>query len=463
MLKMNRCRFTEWSKVKGGFTMIAKKILTVFFGVLLAFALSSCNVQQDTDFTEQAVVEEDTDFTESVSDAEPDVAEPVAEQEQSLADYDSWWHLDDNYPDGMHIIEIFYLDGTGGVFTAVDVYGNELHSGGASLDSDGNIVLSVDLLGDFTLSPGDEGLYDEDGVLAFVIGEAPEAPDANIFSGKWYLNGDISADYYELNDDVYNKISADGYDYGESSYTISDVTRHYNAGEPLTVVEIQFGESSFDSGVFSPGYELFVISDFDEADIYIRESAIGTAECDAAIELCSLLYDDWKATDKSFGFRFYQNGAFEYLTRMDFEDGAYTFEAEDSGSWNLDGEVLTLIWTDGTEDLCDLTGNTFYVPSLDATTFNGKADAGVLDKWYGNFTGELGEVFISSSIFDNTVDVSIYLNDEIGSMYGAGLEFNPTGETAADEHFILLLDSDTLTIEPISADYEHYAGVFERQ
>lgn len=62
------------------------------------------------------------------------------------------------------------------------------------------------------MRPDDEGLYDENGVLAFVMGEEPKAPDMSDISGKWYLNGDNSDEYYELKADSYNKIEADGYE-----------------------------------------------------------------------------------------------------------------------------------------------------------------------------------------------------------------------------------------------------------
>lgn len=167
--------------------------------------------------------------------------------------------------------------------------------------------------------------------------------------------------------------------------------------------------------------------------------------------------------EESFNLSFYQNRAFKFYAWQE-DEGTYTIETEDSGNWVLEGDVLTISWSSGTEDVCDFIGNTFYVPTLDATFFNGNANAGVLRKWYGTYIGELGEVFISDTMSDNAVSVSIYLNDDIGSMYScSGMDLTPDGSTAGDEYFALHLDGNTLTIEPLTPNYENYAGTYERQ
>jgi hypothetical protein len=205
------------------------------------------------------------------------------------------------------------------------------------------------------------------------------------------------------------------------------------------------------------------VSDFGESYTYIKESAIGTAVGDAAASQDIMLENEWQTTDKSGYFSFNSNGTFEYSLHKETEDGWVSFETAGSGSWVLEGDVLNLAWEDGTEDACDFFGNYFYVSSLDATVFNGIADAGVLESWYGRYEGELGEIIISDSIFDNSIDVSIYLNDEIGSMLDTSLELEPDGSAASDEYITLHLDGSTLTIEPLNANFDNYAGTFDKQ
>ena len=428
-----------------------KKALSIILAFLLATALSACHGQ------------------DSMNSADPvnDVSSQdiTSELEISLANYDGWWHMDDNYPDGLHLFEIFYLDGTGESFKAVDSYGNELYTGRASMDGEANIILSVDVFGDILMTPASDGLYDDTGILAFVKGEEPEAPDMRNLFGKWYLNGDTSAEYYELTDSAYNRIRADGIEYGEDRYSISAITEHNAVGETIEVTHITFGDSAIaSSGKFAPGFELFVVSDFGDNYIYVRDSAIGTAEGDAALLQASVIYDNWRAIDESCAFEFYNNGSFEYRTRVNLDGGMYSFEAEDSGTWVLAADKLTISWNDGSEEVCDFTGNAFYVSSLDVTIFNGKANSGVLDNWYGEYIGETGaEVIISESILDNTISVSLYLNDEIGSMYSTSLELELGGNTAADEYITLNLDGNTLTVEPLNSFYEDYGGSYEKK
>lgn len=212
-------------------------------------------------------------------------------------------------------------------------------------------------------------------------GEESKVPDISVLSGKWYLNGDTTAEYYELFDGVYNRITADGYEYGKESYSLSVMTDHYPVGESNEVTHIIFGEGMFAaSGLFSSGYELLAVSDLDDTNIYVRESVIGSDNGDTAMAKFSLIYDDWKATDKSCAFSFYLNGAFEYLTRTELDGDMYSYETAGFGNWVLENGKLTVKWADGTADVCDFTGNSFYVPSHNMTVFNGKANTGILSR-----------------------------------------------------------------------------------
>lgn len=100
--------------------------------MLLAAALSACDGGRSTDSSEPNTNVGDTEITKAA--------------DFGFAAYGGWWHLDENYTEGLPLFEMFYLSGTNETCTAVDLYGNELYEGRATMDANGNIVLSVDVL-----------------------------------------------------------------------------------------------------------------------------------------------------------------------------------------------------------------------------------------------------------------------------------------------------------------------------
>lgn len=394
--------------------------------------------------------------------AKPDITE-TEPAELTLQDLDGWWYMDSDYPEGLHLFEIFLLDSAKETFSAYDLYKNELYTGGAALEPSGTLVLSVGAFGDVELKAESGELYDEDGVLAFTMGSELAAPDMSNLFGKWYLDGNASGEYYELTDGAFSRISENGDEYESDSYNISAETEIYSVGEPVEHTVITFGDETFaPEGTFSPELELFTVTDFGESRIYIKETAIGTAGGDTAAAQGALLADQWQTTDKSGFFSFYQNGSFEYRVRTETDEGI-SFDSAGSGTWVLNGDVLNLAWENGIEDACDFTGNTFYVSSLDAAVFNGKVAAGALEQWCGSYAGEPGEINVSVSIFDNSIDVFISLDDDIGSMYSTTLELEPDGGTASDEYIACHLDGGVLTLEPLNTNFDNYGGTFDKQ
>jgi len=415
-----------------------KRLIVLAVVVLMIFSLAACG--------ETSVTEQDT-----------------FGMELTLQDFDGYWYMDPNYPEGIHLIEIFRVDSADETYTAYDTYANELYSGGASIDGDGNLILDVDVFGELVLVPKDGALYDEDGTLGFSMGDALTAPDMSHLWGNWYLDGNVNEEYYALNDGAYRRISEYGDEYGSGYYRISAQT-DISMGDPVEQTIITFGDDTFaETGTFSADFTMFYVTGFGETMTFVKQGEDG----DSAIADAVIYNNDWQATDNSGYFVFQPHGSFEYYvqTITETEDGGVSVSAQTQGAgkWTLDNGVLDLVWDDGTEDSCDFTGNTFNVPSLNITVFNGVVDAGAMEMWYGTYISELGEVRITESFFDNRIDVEIYLDDDIGSMYSTDLNLEPSGTAASDEYITMRLDNGTITIEPLNEQFDNYAGTFDKQ
>jgi hypothetical protein len=170
----------------------------------------------------------------------------------------------------------------------------------------------------------------------------------------------------------------------------------------------------------------------------------------------------WAATDNSGSISFYSDGKFDYFTSVTNDDGSVTTGLDSSGHWNIDeDDELELTFENGVIEYCGTQNNSFYVAELDKTFSNGEVEG--LDNWYGTYIGELGEINISESIFDTSIDVDIYLDDEIGSMYSTSLKLELTGEIASDEYIQLVTDGETVTLESLDSQFDNYVGEYTKQ
>jgi hypothetical protein len=303
-------------------------------------------------------------------------------------------------------------------------------------------------------------LGDEEADEVSESGEEPSnAASDSAFEGKWYLDGDLSGEYYELTESGFARY-IDGFEYTSGSYAISSPS----AGE----TSILLGDEAFaDEGYFSPNLALFHVSGFGDGSVYIHESAIGTSALAEAKLWSDLVNSTWRAMENELQtLSFYRDGRFELITAtVNDEASSYRFEITDSGQWTLTGAALALTWSDGRDETCDFTGHTLTAESLGMAFGNGKQPEGALEKWYGSYFSETGsEIDISESIHDNCLEVSFYLNDEIGSMYSSGgIELSADGGSAADAYVMLRIDGDTVTVEALHDQFADYAGTYVRE
>jgi hypothetical protein len=176
-----------------------------------------------------------------------------------------------------------------------------------------------------------------------------------------------------------------------------------------------------------------------------------------------LTENNWYTTDNTGVLMFNFDGTYSYFTNTQNDDGSMTTELTKSGNWAIDDENDLEITIDGETEYCTV-DNYFYVGGLGLTFSNGQISAEVLESWYGTYSGELGEVEITESIFDNSLSVSIYLNDDMGSMYSSSsLKLDYTGEFAQDDYIEIIFDGEYLTIVALDSEFENYAGDYVKQ
>jgi hypothetical protein len=292
---------------------------------------------------------------------------------------------------GISLVDYFSLDGYASTWAALDKAGFEVK------DSDGKIVagsLRMEdgiLLLDFPWTGSvirfqvlDNGgvtqLREEESGDVFEYGDEPGDPELDLaaLEGKWYLDGNTSKYYYEITSNTYKYCSSSGNEITSGRCSISAATSGYSVGDAVSVMTVTFGDSMFsDKGYFLPDYKTFHMNGLGDGKIYVHETIIGTDEYNTAITLHWFIYGNWKPADGSCAISMFPNGSFEYSTRVDEGDGWHSFKEADSGQWELSGSELTIVWSDGTKDVCDFAGNAFHVPSKNITFLNGKAAGGV--------------------------------------------------------------------------------------
>lgn len=282
---------------------------------------------------------------------------------RTLSDYSGWWYMPDEYAaDGLPMFEIFELDGDAAQFTIYNAYATPGYTGAAAMQEDGSLVLSLDILGDVFLTPEDtNALYDEDGKLAFVRGDALVAQDAGI-TGDWYLFGDTALDCYTLgNDNAYSLFGAQENGVIDTgAYTLSSFSTYLEQGEPFEQLRIELGGRE---ARLSPDGIVFFVDDTFESVWYMRKEAIGTPGAQSAQVYAQLVLNSWYSDDAKQSLLFYENNHFAY--RLQDADGWFG-KTDRSGTWQIRQDSLLLTWDNGEQEQADLFVDpiSFFIPSL---------------------------------------------------------------------------------------------------
>lgn len=295
-----------------------------------------------------------------------------------LASLEGWWYMPADYSDGIHIMEIFYLDAADESYAAYNEFGNVVFEGAAWIDDEGDLGLELDIFGDIYLTPGYDGLYDEEGKLAFVLGAPLEAEDTSALTGRWYRDADTMGDYYELYDDGSFRMVAvateytDEYVMNEGDVAVSRSTVMYQVGESVEEMRLVFGDDTFaPEATLSPSQTLFWLESFGDTEIYVHEDALGLPEAEAELAWTTIHSQDWRAEDDASYLNFFPNGWFEISESVEDDEGWITFETTDSGEWSILHGMLYLDWGDAGEENCAIadTLDSFYSAYLNMTFY----------------------------------------------------------------------------------------------
>ncbi len=185
------------------------------------------------------------------------------------------------------------------------------------------------------------------------------------YTGAWYLYGDISNKYYKFSDNDYEGFDLDGYIqtgiWGVK--TITNVTPIEPVDEEIIVF---YPSDGVDTRLDVLSIDDIVLYNSILDTYYVREEAIGTPEADLIIERLSLIAPEgsWIGGDLLFSFGYYDNLFSVYPQGDDPENLSL------NGVWNIDGDILTLEFDDGTVEITEIIDNEFTVDYYDGITFS---------------------------------------------------------------------------------------------
>ena len=281
-----------------------------------------------------------------------------------IEDLEGFWYPPEGIGSTMSVLTCIYIDGTAETWEEYDQYGDPTeYTGDAYTDGTVLTLKDVPLIGDVEIPIGDaDTLVTDTGETYWIKGEPDfmEKPElSSAFYGRWYLKGDHDSEFatiLTLNEDgTYTRG-----DMEEGTYTYREFDE--SVGDTGTTVFRR--EISLSGGFIGEDY--YLVSDgqvlvhwADDGDnYYIHEDALENAE----------LLTEYSLTDGSFhGQDYILQFNRGYTLRCDFFDG--TTEVR-TGTWELYGDTVTIIWDDGETDEAVASGKTLWLSSTGETLEN---------------------------------------------------------------------------------------------
>lgn len=257
-----------------------------------------------------------------------------------------------------------YIDGTAEIWEEYDQYGDPTgYTGDAYIDGTVLTLTDVPLIGDVEIPIGDADTMVTDTGETYWVKGYPDFVDkaalASSYYGNWYLRGDHDSEYATV-----LTLSEDGtyFWYGtEGTYTYREFDEFVgDTGTSVFRQEIALSASAFDMYyLVSDGQVLVRWSDASNGDdYYIREDALDNEQL-----LAEYVLTDESYSGSSYSLRFTR----EYILQCDFYDG--TTESR-TGTWELSGNTVMIIWDDGETDEAQMDGKTLYMSSTGETLEN---------------------------------------------------------------------------------------------
>ncbi len=185
------------------------------------------------------------------------------------------------------------------------------------------------------------------------------------YTGTWYLYGDSSNLYYIFKDNKFEGFDPDG-NHQTGIWGVTTTTNHTPI-EPVEEELIEFYPSDgVDSRLTVLPIDNIVLHNSMLKTYYVRSEAIGTPEADLLIERLSLISPagSWIGDDFTFDFEYYDNVFNVYPQSTELENLSL------SGMWNIDGDILTLEFDDGTVETTKIIENEFMVDYYGGLVFS---------------------------------------------------------------------------------------------
>ena len=260
----------------------------------------------------------------------------------SIEDLEGFWYPAEGIGSTTSVLISIYIDGTAETWEEYDQYGNPTEYTGDAY-TDGTVLTLTDVpwVGDVEIPIGDaDTLVTDTGEIYWIKGypdfeEEPELSSA--YYGRWYLKGDHDSEFatiLTLNEDgTYTRGDTEGtYTYREYDESVGDT------GTTVFRQEISLSEYMGEMYYLVSDGQVLVHWADDGDNYYIHEDALEDEQ----------LLAEYKLTDGSFwGETYALQFNRGYTLRCDFLDG--TTEAR-SGTWELSGDTVTIIWDDGETD-----------------------------------------------------------------------------------------------------------------
>ncbi|MGD9559571.1 MAG: hypothetical protein AB7V55_03075 [Oscillospiraceae bacterium] len=323
--------------------------------------------------------------TPDVSDV---VDEPDGEGGITLEDLDGWWYRTDE-PDGISILDIFYLDGYSGLWVAYDQAGFEVedHNGEAWME-EGVFYLDVTLIGEviafeifdvYTLYEPETGATFERGEAPGASaggGDEPDTVDYSTWAGRWFLNGvaenEDEYEYFQFNEDgTYERHSVlwdndNVVEQGEFRWSIVDIHAH---GENRQTLVLELDDGFMGSDLYpTDNLAGLLWEDTFENKYYIKEEALATLEGDEATEWLALL-GYWREDVDEPPLRtleLYRDGYFSLRITLEYNaEPAETLE----GTWQQTPDGVQLAMDDGSTEDIVWDGSGLRLVGMDVTLY----------------------------------------------------------------------------------------------
>ena len=278
----------------------------------------------------------------------------------SIEDLEGFWYPVEGIGSTTSVLTCIYIDGTAGTWEEYDQYGDSTGNTGTAY-TDGTVLTLTDvpLIGDVEIPIGNANtLVTDTGETYWIKGKPDfkEKPELSAFYGRWYLKGDhdsVYATILTLNEDgTYTRGEAE-----EGTYTYRELDEHVGDTTVLRrEISLSGGFIGENYYLVSDGQVLAHWADASNGDnYYIREDALENTQL---LKECSLT--DGSFQGKTYVLQFNR----EYTLSCEFFNGT---TEERSGTWELSGDTVTIIWDDGERDSATLSLTSAKMLSLSST------------------------------------------------------------------------------------------------